>query len=70
MQYEDLGDVAQARIKGAARAEIALMSGLVLTFVTAPCVCGGGAVGNAAPKDGRISLQYVNAYNRPRVLLQ
>jgi hypothetical protein len=67
--YEDLGDVASARITGSARAEVFLESGQTITFVTAPCVCGAGSVGQAAPEEGRISLQYVNPYGRPRLTL-
>ena len=39
----------------------------VITFITAPCVCGAGSVGNALPDEGRISLNYVNPYTRTRL---
>ena len=38
-----------------------------VSMVAAPCVCGAGSVGNALPDEGRISLHYVNPYNRPRL---
>lgn len=68
--YEDLGEVAAARIRpNATSAEVHLAGGgPPVTFVTAPCVCGAGAVGNAAPDEGRISLNYVNPYDRPRIV--
>lgn len=66
--YEDLGEVAQARIRpNSTSAEVWTKAGDTVTFVTAPCVCGAGAVGNALPDEGRISLNYVNPYNRPRI---
>lgn len=68
--YEDLGEIAQARIRpNAASAEVWLTSGgPAVTFITAPCVCGAGSVGNALPDEGRISLNYINPYNRPRIV--
>jgi len=68
VMYEDLGEIAQARIK-ATSAEIHLKSGLFVGLLIAPCVCGAGAVANAAPQEGRISLTYVNPYGRPNVIV-
>jgi hypothetical protein len=69
VQYEDLGPISQARIRPNNSAEIWLQSGEILTFVAAPCVCGAGAVGQALPEDGRISMTYVNIYDRTKVTL-
>jgi len=66
VEYEDLGDVAYAQIR-ATSAEVHLTSGLFVGLVIAPCVCGAGAVANAAPQEGRITLQYVNPYGRSNV---
>lgn len=66
VEYEDLGEVAHARIK-AKLAEVWTPAGQV-SLVVAPCVCGAGSVGNALPDEGRISLNYVNPYNRPRLV--
>ena len=70
VEYEDLGPVAQVRIRpNGTSAEVWLASGgQAVTFVTAPCVCGAGSVGNAMPDEGRVSLTYVNPYNRPRIV--
>lgn len=66
--YEDLGDVDLARIRTHS-AEVHLASGgQPITLVIASCVCGAGAVGNALPDPGRISLNYVNPYDRPRIV--
>src|SRR5262245_44590685 len=43
--YEDLGPIAQARVRTTSKsAEVWLADGSVLTFLAAPCVCGAGAV--------------------------
>lgn len=60
-------EIAAARIRPNNTAEVHLADGRVLTFITAPCVCGAGAVGNAMPQVGRISLTYVNPYDRTRL---
>ena len=67
VEYEDLGRVAAARLRSNQKsAEVWLESGgTALTFVAAPCVCGAGSVGNALPDQGRITITYVNPYNRP-----
>ena len=67
VEYEDLGEVASARIGPNAKwAEVRLAAGGgPITLAVAPCVCGAGSVGNAMPDEGRISLSYVNPYNRP-----
>lgn len=66
--YEDLGEVAQARIRPNSKlAEVWLTAGGSVSMVVAPCVCGAGSVGNALPDEGRISLNYVNPYNRPKL---
>jgi hypothetical protein len=67
VEYEDLGSVAKATTRGQRSAEVYLASNEVVTFVTAPCVCGAGAVGNALPAPGRVSLQYVNPNGRARL---
>jgi hypothetical protein len=66
VEYEDLGEVTHARIRDQRLAEVWTSSGQV-SLVIAPCVCGAGSVGNALPDEGRISLNYVNPYNRPRL---
>ena len=67
VEYEDLGQVALARIRSNQKlAEVWTDVGQV-SLVVAPCVCGAGSVGNALPDEGRISLNYVNPYNRPRL---
>lgn len=69
VEYEDLGEITQARIAPNARsATVWLQSGPSVNLVVAPCVCGAGAVGNALPDPGRISLNYVNPYERPRIV--
>jgi len=66
VEYEDLGPVTHAQIKTTS-AEIHLASGLFVGLLIAPCVCGAGAVANAAPQEGRISLTYINPYGRSDV---
>lgn len=67
VDYEDLGVVSSARIRsGEKLAEVYTSAGLI-SLVVAPCVCGAGAVGNALPEEGRISLSYVNPYGRARL---
>jgi hypothetical protein len=69
VQYEDLGEINHARFRNNARsAEVSTPVGLV-TMVAAPCVCGAGSVGQALPDDGRITLTYVNPYNRARLTM-
>jgi hypothetical protein len=68
VEYEDLGEIAIARVRnGGKLAEVQTVDGTRLSMVVAPCVCGAGAVGNAPPDEGRISLQYVNPYGRARL---
>ena len=65
--YEDLGEISHARLRNNARtAEVSTSVGVV-TMVAAPCVCGAGSVGQALPDEGRITLNYVNPYNRARL---
>jgi hypothetical protein len=68
-EYEDLGPVRSARVHGSKSAEVYLESGEMITFNVAPCVCGAGAVGQAAPEEGRISLQYVTTSGRSRLTM-
>ena len=65
VEYEDLGAVATATVRSRRTAEFRLAGGGVLATAEHPCVCGAGSVGNAAPDPGRITLTYVNPYNRP-----
>ncbi len=68
-QYEDLGTIASARVHGSKSAEVYLESGEMVTFNVAPCVCGAGAVGQAMPEEGRISVQYVTTQGRTRLTM-
>lgn len=70
VEYEDLGEIVHANIHTKRTSEIQLVSGEVLWTVEHPCVCGAGGVGNASPDPGRITLTYVNPYNRERVTIQ
>ncbi len=67
--YEDLGELAQASVRPKKHSEFHMISGETIMTVEHPCVCGAGQVGNAAPAEGRITLTYVNPYNRPRLNL-
>jgi hypothetical protein len=67
VEYEDLGEIRNARVRANQKSAEVLTSAGVLTFIAAPCVCGAGSVGNALPDEGRISLTYVNPYNRSRL---
>jgi hypothetical protein len=69
VEYEDLGVLAQGRIRPNNSAEFHLTDGQIVTFTAAPCVCGAGAVGNALPEEGRITLTYVNIYDRPKLVI-
>lgn len=69
VEYEDLGEISQARIRPNNSAEIHLATGDVVTFNAAPCVCGAGAVGNALPEDGRLTITYANPYDRTKLTL-
>ena len=66
--YEDLGEIAQAKLRSSGSSEVHLLDGRPVSLVAAPCVCGAGAVGNAMPEEGRISLTYVNPYGHTRLL--
>jgi hypothetical protein len=66
--YQDLGEIAQGKLRGNGGAEVHLVDGRPVSMVPAPCVCGAGAVGSAMPEAGRISLNYVNPYGRSRLL--
>jgi hypothetical protein len=66
VEYADLGQIAQATVRDRS-AEVHLPDGRVYTLAIAPCVCGAGAVGNALPEEGRISLANVNPYGRTKL---
>ena len=66
VEYADLGEIAHATIRSRS-AEVRLASSGVVTLAIAPCVCGAGSVGNAMPDPGRITLNYVNPYNRSKL---
>lgn len=64
--YEDLGEIRKVVINSRI-AEVHLPTGSIVTLTIAPCVCGAGAVGQAPPEEGRISLQYVTMAGRSRL---
>jgi hypothetical protein len=69
VEYQDLGPVTAVVIKRNVHAEVTLASGARINLVAAPCVCGAGAVGNAMPAEGRLSVHSLNLHARPEVRL-
>jgi hypothetical protein len=60
VEYADLGYVTAADIQGTRVISATLADGRNIMLMTAPCVCGAGAVGYAGPTTERHNLQFIN----------
>jgi hypothetical protein len=69
VEYADLGPVADVTVRHGNHVAARLASGGTINLVSAPCVCGAGAVGNALPETGRLSIQNVSLYGRENVAI-
>jgi hypothetical protein len=68
VEFQDLGAVTEVKVRSR-HTEVALAAGGKINLVQAPCVCGAGAVGNALPYEGRLSINNVSLYDRQGVVV-
>lgn len=70
VEYADLGPVSAVTVRRGNHLHVRLANtGATIDLVSASCVCGAGAVGNALPEPGRLAITNVSLYGRENVTI-